>query len=136
MAGALTRQQTTNMKTLEVRPCRDYGATGVQECSPAEAQYWGLYERATTEPKTAQWVVDYPTQAQAQAAQQAIPQLRQWCADNYENGADTMVECWSTSDYVQCLARHDNDYDATLKTLKSVASVYLDRQANARNERF
>ena len=65
-----------------------------------------------------------------------IAKLKSWCEANYTNGADTMVECWDAKDYADSLARHDGSYRETLATLKAVASVYLDRQANARNERF
>lgn len=64
---------------------------------------------------------------------QKIEALRLWASDNYENGADTFVECWGTSDYVRCLDQHEGDYAEALETLKACASIYLDRQADARN---
>ena len=64
---------------------------------------------------------------------QKIENLRLWASDNYENGADTFVECWGTSDYRRSLADHGGNYRQTLATLKRVAAVYRERQADARN---
>jgi hypothetical protein len=64
-----------------------------------------------------------------------IAEMKQWCEDNYSNGADTMVECWSHEDYANLFV----DCDGNPKTpeyawhiLKSIAEVYADRQADAR----
>jgi len=62
-----------------------------------------------------------------------ITKLRKWCEDNYSNGADTMVECWGISDYEDLLNSNNGDYKKSLKVLKGVASVYLDRQHDAEN---
>jgi hypothetical protein len=67
-----------------------------------------------------------------------IQAMKDWCMDNYEKGADTMVECWSTEDYERLFsfegeARTEKQ---AWKTLKSIASVYADRQADARNSAF
>jgi hypothetical protein len=67
-----------------------------------------------------------------------IKAMQQWCADNYENGADTMVECWSDSDYAD-LFSFEGEPRTTAQaweTLKSIAAVYQDRQADARNSAF
>jgi hypothetical protein len=65
-----------------------------------------------------------------------IVKMRQWCEDNYSNGADTMVECWADEDYERLFA-HD-DYtgltpttEDAWRTLKDVAEVYAERQADA-----
>jgi hypothetical protein len=50
-----------------------------------------------------------------------------------------MAECWSDSDYLELFTGHDGkpltDRQAWA-TLKSVAAVYEDRQADARNSVF
>jgi hypothetical protein len=61
---------------------------------------------------------------------QAIQALKDWALANYENGADTIVECWGTSDYVELICKHGAD---ALSILQSIAAVYADRQADARN---
>ena len=65
-----------------------------------------------------------------------IAALKAWAVANYENGADTFVECWDRNDYVRSLERHGGDLAATQKTHEAVASVYLERQADARNSRW
>jgi len=70
---------------------------------------------------------------------EVIEQMKQWCLDNYENGADTMVECWADEDYARLFTNHDGkplSAKAAWKTLKDVAAVYADRQADARNSAF
>jgi hypothetical protein len=69
---------------------------------------------------------------------ETIQAMKDWCMDNYENGADTMVECWSTEDYEGLFSfEGEARTDAQAwKTLKSIASVYADRQADARNSAF
>lgn len=68
-----------------------------------------------------------------------IELMKQWCADHYEQGADTMVECWSDTDYEELFTTHDGQPRTTeqaWQSLKAVASVYADRQADARNSAF
>jgi hypothetical protein len=64
-----------------------------------------------------------------------IAEMKQWCEDNYSNGADTMVECWSHEDYVDLffdsLGNHVTPIQAW-NTLKSVAEIYAERQADAK----
>jgi len=62
---------------------------------------------------------------------EVIAAMKKWCLDNYENGADTMVECWSDSDYHDLLDECGNDVVQAESILKSVASIYQDRQADA-----
>lgn len=59
-----------------------------------------------------------------------IQNLKNWALANYENGADTMVECWEDNDYAQLVRKHGAD---ALTILQRIASVYADRQADARN---
>lgn len=71
--------------------------------------------------------------------QEQIQAMKQWCEENYENGADTMVECWSDTDYEELFTTHDGQPRTTeqaWESLKAVASVYADRQADARNSAF
>lgn len=67
-----------------------------------------------------------------------IQAMKQWCEDNYENGADTMVECWDDSDYAELFAfegKPKTDAQAWA-TLHAIADVYADRQADSRNSAF
>ena len=63
-----------------------------------------------------------------------IEKMKQWCMDNYNNGADTMVECWDDSDYNELFM--DVSTKQAWKSLKDIASVYLDQQNDARNSAF
>jgi hypothetical protein len=68
-----------------------------------------------------------------------IEAMKQWCMDNYDKGADTMVECWDDSDYEELFTSHDGQPlsdEQAWSTLKGVADVYADRQADARNSAF
>jgi hypothetical protein len=62
-----------------------------------------------------------------------IEEMKAWCLENYDKGADTMVECWDTEDYVEliqgCTPEQAWDY------LKSIAAVYYERQCDARTYR-
>lgn len=60
-----------------------------------------------------------------------IKEMKDWCLENYENGADTMVECWDDEDYANLITESPSEEQAW-DTLKSVASVYRERQADAR----
>lgn len=61
----------------------------------------------------------------------AIAAMQAWCVENYNSGADTMVECWSIDDYAQLIARCDGDIALAWADLKSVADVYAERQADS-----
>lgn len=78
-----------------------------------------------------EWVV-FLAVHQQQLATDAIEQLKAWCLDNYESGADTMVECWDYADYQKLLDDCDGSLPDALNALKSLASVYADQQADAR----
>ena len=68
-----------------------------------------------------------------------IELMKQWCNDHYEQGADTMVECWSDTDYAELFTTHDGQPRTTeqaWEALRAVASVYAERQADARNSAF
>jgi hypothetical protein len=65
-----------------------------------------------------------------------IDKMKAWCLKNYENGADTMVECWASEDYQRMITDCGGDLKAAWKCLRSVAAVYADRQADARNSAF
>lgn len=62
---------------------------------------------------------------------EVIKNMKAWCLENYENGADTMVECWDDQDYDDMIERAGSD-EVAWEDLKAVASVYADRQADAR----
>jgi len=52
-----------------------------------------------------------------------IAAMQQWCADNYLNGADTMIECWDDAEYASLWDDNATDEQAWY-TLRAVASVY------------
>jgi hypothetical protein len=64
-----------------------------------------------------------------------IKAMKQWCMDNYDKGADTMVECWGDEDYANLFIFEGEPRTAlgAWETLKTIAAVYQDRQADARN---
>jgi hypothetical protein len=59
-----------------------------------------------------------------------IQTLKDWALANYENGADTLVECWGDEDYEEVIREHGAD---ALAFIQRIAAVYADRQADARN---
>lgn len=65
-----------------------------------------------------------------------ITKMKAWAERNYERGADTMVECWSTDDYARMIADCAGDRREAWAVLRSVAAVYRDRIADARNSAF
>jgi hypothetical protein len=74
-----------------------------------------------------------PTQAET------IEAMKQWALDNYSNGADTMAECWGTSDYADLFTDidgHPRTAAEAWATLRSLADVYSERQADARHSAF
>ena len=68
------------------------------------------------------------------ANEATVNAMKEWCVANYEKGADTMVECWGTSDYINLIDETCKGNEAAAwDTLKRVAAVYEDQQADARN---
>ena len=69
---------------------------------------------------------------------ETIQAMKDWCMENYSQGADVMVECWSTEDYAALFSFEGKDKtDAQAwNTLKAIADVYADQQADARNSAF
>lgn len=65
-----------------------------------------------------------------------IDHLKSWAMANYENGADTFVECWDDAEYQRTLDSAGGSVRKALKTLRDVAGVYRERQADARIERL
>ena len=63
-----------------------------------------------------------------------IESMKQWCLDNYDNGADTMVECWEDEDYEDLFTGEyaSGKIADAWDTLKKIASIYEDRQADAK----
>jgi hypothetical protein len=68
--------------------------------------------------------------------QEHIEAMKEWCMENYSNGADTMVECWEDEDYEDLFASCDGNPDDAWLALKTLAEVYSDQQADARNSAF
>lgn len=62
----------------------------------------------------------------------SVEKLKAWALANYENGADTFVECWSDNDYSKLIAQEGSTKKA-LAVLRRLASVHAERQADARH---
>ncbi len=70
---------------------------------------------------------------------ETIMAMKEWCMENYENGADTMVECWDTERYEGLFSSYRGEAHTDAQAweiLKAVAAVYADQQADARNSAF
>ena len=68
-----------------------------------------------------------------------IEAMKKWCMENYNNGADTMAECWDDSNYAELFVSYDGTPCTTeeaWETLKRLALIYQDRQADAENSAF
>ena len=68
-----------------------------------------------------------------------IQAMKEWCLDNYNKGADTMAECWNDEDFESLFTSCDGQPVTTAdawRRLKNLASVYAERQADARNSAF
>ena len=66
---------------------------------------------------------------------ETIAAMKAWCLENYENGADTMVECWGNGDYEDLIDRCHGNLEDAWGDLKAIAGIYADRQADARYHR-
>jgi hypothetical protein len=75
-----------------------------------------------------------------------IQKMKAYCLANYEKGYDTMVECWTDADYEQLFYTTNPNRDtrkfqpevrcsfrAAWECLHSIASVFEERRADARN---
>lgn len=67
---------------------------------------------------------------------QTIEAMKAWSLDNYDKGADTMAECWTTEDYAELITDCNNDTAKAWDMLRRLADVYAERQADARNSAF
>jgi hypothetical protein len=71
---------------------------------------------------------------EATTTQNEIAAMKQWCMDNYDKGADTMVECWGTEDYAELFV--SNTTEEAWDLLKRIVAVYSERQSDAENSAF
>jgi hypothetical protein len=68
-----------------------------------------------------------------------IEAMKKWCLEHYEQGADTMAECWSDEDYANLFTSIDGEpltAEQAWNSLKQLADIYQDQQADARNSAF
>jgi hypothetical protein len=63
--------------------------------------------------------------------EQKIALFEKWAIKHYDNGADTIIECWEEEDFNALLQTHNNSVMASLRLLSRLASVYRERQADA-----
>jgi hypothetical protein len=74
-------------------------------------------------------------EAQVHARSGVVAAMKRWALDHYDQGADTFVECWEDVDYAELLHTSEWDQARAMRRLAEIASVFADRQSNARNER-
>jgi hypothetical protein len=60
-----------------------------------------------------------------------VAELRAYAEANYENGMDTMVECWGDDQYLKLLGECGGDVAAAKRVMDDLASVYRERRADA-----
>ena len=63
--------------------------------------------------------------------EQAIQALKKFALDHYDKGFDVFVECYEDAEWSE-LFDESGSYTAALKSMKEAASVFADRQADAR----
>lgn len=72
--------------------------------------------------------------------QNEIEAMKQWCMDNYDKGADTMVECWGDENYADLFVQSRYHIPRTTAQawdlLKRIVAVHKERQADAENSAF
>jgi len=61
-----------------------------------------------------------------------IENMKHWCMENYERGGDVMVECWDDNEWFRYATDCEYNIDDMWSTLKRLAYVYQDQQANER----
>lgn len=71
----------------------------------------------------------------AEMIQHNVKAMKQWCLDNYDQGADVMAECWDDFNF-EVLFGDSRTPEQAWKSLKAIASIYKDQQADARNSAF
>jgi hypothetical protein len=57
----------------------------------------------------------------AKSQEEAIKALEKWASDNYENGADYVIECWGDEDYINLLEKEGSFTKALARLKKDVA---------------
>ena len=70
--------------------------------------------------------------------QNIIEYIKQYALEHYEDGGwDVIVECWSDKDIEKHLTLcKATTKEKALKDFQSIASIWADRQADARNSAF
>jgi hypothetical protein len=63
--------------------------------------------------------------------EKAIAGMKKWCLDHYEDGADTMVECWGDGTWAEFYDEYDGNIGRMFHILEAMAGIYRDRQADA-----
>lgn len=62
--------------------------------------------------------------------------LKAYAEANYNNGMDTLVECYDTAEWQELLDDSSGDVDEAKKLMDELAEVFRDRQADARNSAY
>jgi hypothetical protein len=63
-----------------------------------------------------------------------IEKLKKLAMDNYENGGDTMIECWDKSDWLEFI--QNNEGKDLVAELKSDMQLMKDREDDIKGEIF
>lgn len=64
-----------------------------------------------------------------------IKSLKKYALDHYDDGGDVPTESWSDSNYAELLTK-SADYNAAWDMLRTLMSVWHDRQCHAINSAF
>jgi hypothetical protein len=67
--------------------------------------------------------------------QEIITKAKEYAKENYENGMDTFVECYTQSEWEE-FAEDCDTWEEMKETMDSCADVWRDRQADAENSAF
>jgi len=68
--------------------------------------------------------------------QTMIEEVKAYATANYNNGWDTVVECWEDGDILEALSEAQFDMAKTIADIQEYVDVMVDRQADAFNSEF
>ena len=63
-----------------------------------------------------------------------INKLFAYAEDNYENGWDTIIECWTRKEMADAIEGHET-FESARDFLQTLVNVWEDRRADAENSR-
>lgn len=63
--------------------------------------------------------------------EESIKKCKKWAMDNYEKGADAIVECWDDSDWDR-VWDEEGSFTKMMKAVKESAGLWVEQNLNAR----